>query len=481
MESLPEPPRPADTQRRLFERSPVTYRFANVGPVKEASLRLGRLTVIAGRNNTGKTYVVYSLYGFLKKWKELFTGDQFLAAAPDARSDCEAIHDAVCRTGHATVPTPSSTILKRRQAIAEKIGEDSSVLFRKVFNPKKQRFGSARLRVGMEDVCANIDPSPLAIDLRQGEIRVTFENEAVAVSMVDRNRQVDPPDLNGFASIYCYFLMQDLFPEPFVVTAERFGISLFFRELDFTRHQLFSMLQELVSDGRSKSSRPFQFVDRSTSRYAMPIKDHIDFTRAIPDLPRETSPLGEQKLFDYLKEMMSGYYSNVSNEIRFISKARKKDHFNIPLHLASSSARALVDLYFFLRYSGHHGQLLIIDEPESHLDTANQVEFARLLVRLIRAGLHVVITTHSDYILRELNNLIMLSREFPDKATVMKRLKYRPEDELNAEWVQAYVAEDGGLTECEIGAYGIDMPVFDVTIDDLNDTTMELASRANTE
>ncbi len=210
----------------------------------------------------------------------------------------------------------------------------------------------------------------------------------------------------------------------------------------------------------------------------MPIKDNIDFTRDIPDLPRETSSLGEEKLFNNIKEMMSGYYSNATDEIRFISKARKDGRFNIPLHLASSSARGLVDLYFFLRYSGRRGQLLIIDEPESHLDTANQVRFARLLARLVAAGLRVVITTHSDYIIKELNNLIMLGREFPNKRNVMKRLKYRPEDQLSAESVRAYVAEDGGLTECNIGPYGINMPVFDVTIDEINEATIELASRA---
>ena len=29
-------------------------------------MELGDLTIIAGRNNTGKTYLAYTLYGFLK-------------------------------------------------------------------------------------------------------------------------------------------------------------------------------------------------------------------------------------------------------------------------------------------------------------------------------------------------------------------------------------------------------------------------------
>ena len=49
----------------------MKFRFKNIGPIKEAELELGDLTIIAGRNNTGKTYMVYTLYGFLKSLREL--------------------------------------------------------------------------------------------------------------------------------------------------------------------------------------------------------------------------------------------------------------------------------------------------------------------------------------------------------------------------------------------------------------------------
>ena len=42
--------------------------FKKIGPIKKAELELGNITIIAGRNNTGKTYLVYTLYGFLKQW-----------------------------------------------------------------------------------------------------------------------------------------------------------------------------------------------------------------------------------------------------------------------------------------------------------------------------------------------------------------------------------------------------------------------------
>ena len=39
--------------------------FKNIGPIKDAEFELGDLTIIAGQNNTGKTYLVYTLYSFL--------------------------------------------------------------------------------------------------------------------------------------------------------------------------------------------------------------------------------------------------------------------------------------------------------------------------------------------------------------------------------------------------------------------------------
>ena len=178
---------------------------------------------------------------------------------------------------------------------------------------------------------------------------------------------------------------------------------------------------------------------------------------------------------------MGGYYKAGEDDISFISKARGPRRFEIPLHLASSSARGLSDLYFFLRHVARERHLLIIDEPESHLDTANQRLLARLLARLVRAGLKIIVTTHSDYLVKEINNLVMLSNDFDGKEGVVNDLGYGAEDLLASESVRAYIAEDGGLTECSVDRFGIDMPVFDETIDDINRASNEIASRLHEE
>ena len=54
--------------REHYGDTTMKFIFKNLGPIHEAELELGDLTIIAGRNNTGKTYVAYTLYGFLKMW-----------------------------------------------------------------------------------------------------------------------------------------------------------------------------------------------------------------------------------------------------------------------------------------------------------------------------------------------------------------------------------------------------------------------------
>ena len=67
----------------------------------------------------------------------------------------------------------------------------------------------------------------------------------------------------------------------------------------------------------------------------------------------------------------------------------------------------MASLVIYLRHIAKQGDVLIIDEPEMNFHPDVQVLLARLFAKLANTGLHVVMSTHSDYIVRELNNLIM--------------------------------------------------------------------------
>lgn len=465
---------------------PVTFRFRNIGPVKDAELELGNLTIIAGRNNTGKTYIVYTLYGFLKMWGNF---PPWLVME-DSRPPLEAgfpnwdrFGKQLAESGRATFSLDNRTLGRQRQWVIPILTRAfSDQALPGVFSSQHSAFENAAIEIACNDGIPRLSRS-LKTNAAKGRPSYSFhyDGNEVAVTVDEMPREF-PSDIlsDHLAYYYTWFLLDGLFPDPFILSAERFGISLFYRELDFTKNQLVDLLQKMRDDKNRDRVSPYDVIDRATSRYALPIKDNIDYTRSITDQRGDKSEFQRDKLFDNIKDMMDGYYRASGDDRRFISKARGKGRsFNIPLHLASSSARGLSDLYFFLRHTAKSGEILIIDEPESHLDTVNQVCLARLLARFVRAGLRVLITTHSDYIVKEVNNLLMLSQPFPDKAAVVRRLGYSTDEWISPQSIRAYVAKDGGLTRCIVDSLGIDIPVFDGTIDEINRVANELAAYAS--
>ena len=85
----------------------------------------------------------------------------------------------------------------------------------------------------------------------------------------------------------------------------------------------------------------------------------------------------------------------------------------VPLLNASSMVSELAPVVLYLRYLVYPGDVLIIEEPESHLHPGMQAAFTRQLAAVVRSGVRVMLTTHSDYVLEELANLVRMS-ELPE-------------------------------------------------------------------
>jgi len=79
--------------------------------------------------------------------------------------------------------------------------------------------------------------------------------------------------------------------------------------------------------------------------------------------------------------------------------------------------KELSPLVLYLRYLAKPGELLIIDEPEMNLHPEAQVKMTEFLTMLINAGLNILVTTHSPYVVDHLANLIK-ANEVEDKESI---------------------------------------------------------------
>lgn len=109
---------------------------------------------------------------------------------------------------------------------------------------------------------------------------------------------------------------------------------------------------------------------------------------------------------------------------------------DMPVVRAASGIAELAPLSLYLKYIIRPGDLLILEEPESHLHPELQRLIARLLAFLVKMGVRVLITTHSDYLLHQINILLLLSRLSGEDR---KTLGYMEDEYLNPEDVGAYL------------------------------------------
>lgn len=88
---------------------------------------------------------------------------------------------------------------------------------------------------------------------------------------------------------------------------------------------------------------------------------------------------------------------------------------DLPLMRTSSMVTELTPVVLYLRYLVSPGDVLIIEEPEAHLHPGMQTMFAREIARLIHTGVRVILTTHSEWFLEQIGNLVRLSSLPEDK------------------------------------------------------------------
>jgi ABC-type multidrug transport system ATPase subunit len=171
-----------------------------------------------------------------------------------------------------------------------------------------------------------------------------------------------------------------------------------------------------------------------------------------------------------------------TDELYYLPQGKSKQ-LRLSMVESSSAVRSLLDLGFYLRHEAQIGDLLMVDEPELNLHPENQRRVARLFARLVNLGIKVFITTHSDYIIKELNTLMMLNHDKPYLRQIAKEEGYRQAELISAQQIKVYIAEETSrtgegkpestkyhtLTPADIDPeMGIEARSFDTTIETMN-------------
>lgn len=86
----------------------------------------------------------------------------------------------------------------------------------------------------------------------------------------------------------------------------------------------------------------------------------------------------------------------------------------VPIHRTSSTISELAPFTLHLKHRAEGHGVLIIEEPEAHLHPRNQNLLAGHIVRLVREGANIIITTHSSTLFESISQYLQASRLRPE-------------------------------------------------------------------
>lgn len=150
----------------------------------------------------------------------------------------------------------------------------------------------------------------------------------------------------------------------------------------------------------------------------------------------------------------------------------------ISLTASASSIKELSPLLFYMMNWSNMPLSICLEEPEAHLHPDMQVDIANLLAALFNKQSFLQLTTHSDYFLQRINQLIKIGYIRQEQPEAYKKLcedrKLNNRFYLDASQIKAYYfhadeKHQSHVEELEIGRNGIPFSTFFDTVKKLRE------------
>lgn len=450
----------------------MNIEFKNLGFVKNIELNLDKnLIILCGPNNSGKTYVAYALYGLMKYKSQVPTSKKIVSKIKNLFEEGQIDIDI------------KKLLENDSESFLELISKSYIERISGVFAADKINFNKFDLNIKLNNINNIIENlTPISIQQEIGvrnsfSIKIYKEENSNILSCLLINKDSKITDyksdipatviLEVISDRIFDILTNFVFPNTYIAPAERIAINIFSKELSLKRNILVDKLLDLKQE---TNDDPLDLVKRRATRYPLPIRDSLEIAEDLNNFKKNTSEF-EHLANEIETEILKGQVLiSKDGEVQF--KPDKAKSLKLPIHLTASIVKSLSSIVIYLRHLAKKGDFIIIDEPELNLHPDNQVIIARIIAKIVNSNFKVLISTHSDYIIRELNNLIMLSNndKLVEKYNISKDtlLDYNKVDAILFNYNQRKTSK------IEINQTGFEVETIDNVVNNLNNIAQEL-------
>lgn len=454
----------------------------NLGAIGEGTIDLSKkLTVFCGPNSTGKTYAAFIIYALIKnvsfgiELKE----DYLKQIITENKVEIKLDFNEIWKFRSDQVKRVNQNLWNTVFAVAEK---DKEKFFGETeinIIESEEEFNKKLDNLKLENFTLKIDEYLFTIDKQVGKsINISIAEDLSKDGRFERFLEIAL--LSNLYSLLAFYPVSSttIFP------VERSSVYTFSKELSIKKHDALEHLQAL------KDNRKLDLIDsffNRSARYPQPVRDILKISEDLWAISQRNSPyykFAEEIETNLLKGkiVISKY-----GQVEFVSDRAKS--LRLSFHQSSSIVKTLASLVIYLKHLATENDLIIIDEPELNLHPDNQILLTRIFAHLIKKGLRLIISTHSDYIIRELNNLIIVGQSDERGNEEVKKIAtekgYKPEEGINPQDIGAYmfnykitkfsISKKTIVTPIKIDKNGFDVSTINESITIQNEIADELA------
>jgi hypothetical protein len=343
---------------------PIKLHINKLGLVRNADLTITPMMVFSGESGLGKSYVAILCHYFFYVWLSSKRLDTFFKELQKDRG-------INFYSQNQSLPDKGVALTITKTELQDWLSKDAISYLGYMLG--SENF-SADISIALPDVFPN-------------DIKFLFEQELVGITNAEdlyckltvlhityRFRALGIQDESPYAYTFRFAAISELFGD--------------FHDLDY----------DFVLPP-SRGSYLSEEVHAKTGLYKSFVLGMRELEQA-----QETPDVINQNLVKLLKEVINGEVKRTGENYIYITH-----NDTMPVSAAASSVREIAPLQMMITKRDISKASVLIEEPEAHLHPLKQYMMADIIATLALGGANLQITTHSDYFLRRINDLIRLN------------------------------------------------------------------------
>lgn len=332
-----------------------------LGPIKDSELDFTPFMLFTGKSGLGKSYTAFLPYYFLS----LLSGSRLIHFLEKKLSD--------------------EGFKKKQVNISFTVDE-----LRRWMNKDIESF--IAYLIGNQNFKCDVNFVWSLRDIEKIEITLSIPEKEE-----EKKDEINPEMLRLTVNNQGYFFPSDFFSD------SKLMILMGLRT--YLSHRLFNKRIRTIIFPPARGA--FVGANFSTNKIISALGMYNDFLRDFDMISKPIAKKTDKQFYESVVKILSGGHLVSEKGEVFLNLPGKSGR--IPITAAASSVKELTPLLLLLQnYDDISSFSILFEEPEAHLHPQMQCAVADLLTRCINKGMFLQITTHSDYFMGRLNQLIRL-------------------------------------------------------------------------